>query len=334
MNKICKLFALGVIAFSTMLGSAKAQDVAEISVDAMEAAECLAVAHPDFDCGNLDIKPNKICFVANKSAFVVIDSVDNSIDMVSYQDDTLRIVGRYLVDRYTGRHDVKSILRPQSVAVFGDKIVFVASSINDSSYVGVLGMTPVASESGVDSLVCLAKVEFSCRSYALTFSPCRTEMFVAGFNPLGYNINILNVADGIENISAEDVKSLAYRVPKQAERIQQADPIGVGLTVVAVLVVFFALVCVMFLISILGNIMQKTMAKKLAVPQELATTPATTAVNSDSDVYAAIAAAIYLYQEELHDEEDTVITIQKVERAWTPWNAKFYNMNNYFNNRR
>ena len=29
-----------------------------------------------------------------------------------------------------------------------------------------------------------------------------------------------------------------------------------------------------------------------------------------------------------------IITIQKVEREWTPWNAKYYNMNHYFNNRR
>lgn len=52
------------------------------------------------------------------------------------------------------------------------------------------------------------------------------------------------------------------------------------------------------------------------------------------EVYAAIAAAIYMYDQDMHDEEDTVITIQKVERAWTPWNAKYYNMNKYYNNRR
>ena len=51
-------------------------------------------------------------------------------------------------------------------------------------------------------------------------------------------------------------------------------------------------------------------------------------------MYAAIAAAIYAYEQDLHDEEDTVITIQKVERAWTPWNAKFYNMNQYFSTRK
>ena len=56
--------------------------------------------------------------------------------------------------------------------------------------------------------------------------------------------------------------------------------------------------------------------------------------DTSGEVYAAIAAAIYAYEEDLHDEEDTVITIQKVERAWTPWNAKFYNMNRYFSTRR
>lgn len=51
------------------------------------------------------------------------------------------------------------------------------------------------------------------------------------------------------------------------------------------------------------------------------------------EVYAAIAAAIHLYNQELHDEEPTVITIQKTERSWTPWNAKYLSMNHYFTNR-
>jgi len=53
----------------------------------------------------------------------------------------------------------------------------------------------------------------------------------------------------------------------------------------------------------------------------------------DGEVYAAIATAIYLFNEELHDDEDMVITIQDVQRAWTPWNDKRFNMNQYFNKR-
>ena len=56
-------------------------------------------------------------------------------------------------------------------------------------------------------------------------------------------------------------------------------------------------------------------------------------IDHSGEIDAVIAAAIYLYNEELHDEENTVITFKSVERPWTPWNAKFYNMNqNNFNN--
>ena len=54
------------------------------------------------------------------------------------------------------------------------------------------------------------------------------------------------------------------------------------------------------------------------------------AVKDDYDD-SAIATAIYLYNEELHDDEDMVLTIQDVQRAWTPWNDKRFNMNQYFN---
>lgn len=77
---------------------------------------------------------------------------------------------------------------------------------------------------------------------------------------------------------------------------------------------------------------QNRKAAKNAVAQGAADVPSSKDVSGE--VYAAIAAAIYAYDADLHDEEDTIITIQKVERAWTPWNAKFYNMNKYFSSRK
>ena len=76
--------------------------------------------------------------------------------------------------------------------------------------------------------------------------------------------------------------------------------------------------------------------KKKEAPKKggAAVAAAASAANKEGEIYAAIATAIHLYNNELHDEEDAVITIQKVEREWTPWNAKYYNMNQYFNNRR
>ena len=47
-------------------------------------------------------------------------------------------------------------------------------------------------------------------------------------------------------------------------------------------------------------------------------------------VYAAIAAAIHLYGEELHDVENAVLTINKVSRTYSPWSSKIHGLNTYF----
>lgn len=43
-------------------------------------------------------------------------------------------------------------------------------------------------------------------------------------------------------------------------------------------------------------------------------------------VNAAISTALFLYMNELHDEEKTVFTIKKVSRTYSPWSSKIYNM--------
>jgi len=48
---------------------------------------------------------------------------------------------------------------------------------------------------------------------------------------------------------------------------------------------------------------------------------------------AAISAAIFLFVEELHDTEDTVLTIQKISKRYSPWNSKIYNVVNGLNKR-
>ena len=159
---------------------------------------------------------------------------------------------------------------------------------------------------------------------------------VVGINPYGYDINVLPLHRlDFDAFSNGEILTQHYRVAKQAEKIKESDPVGIGLTAVAVSVVFLALVCIALLISGSGKLISKAEEKnKEKGKKERAIKPVSDGSSHDEEIYAAIGAAIYLYNEELHDEEDTVITIQKVEREWTPWNAKYYNMNQYFNNRR
>lgn len=42
---------------------------------------------------------------------------------------------------------------------------------------------------------------------------------------------------------------------------------------------------------------------------------------------AVIAAAIYLYLNEIHDDENRVVTIKRVSRTYSPWNSKIYGVN-------
>ena len=42
----------------------------------------------------------------------------------------------------------------------------------------------------------------------------------------------------------------------------------------------------------------------------------------------AIAMALHLYYDEVHDDESTVITIKRIERRYSPWISKIYGINN------
>jgi len=41
---------------------------------------------------------------------------------------------------------------------------------------------------------------------------------------------------------------------------------------------------------------------------------------------AAISAALYLYFDEIHDEENAIMTIKKVSKTYSPWSSKLYSM--------
>jgi len=43
------------------------------------------------------------------------------------------------------------------------------------------------------------------------------------------------------------------------------------------------------------------------------------------EIFAAIAMAIY-QSTELHDEENTILTIKNTERNYSPWSSKIYSL--------
>lgn len=47
---------------------------------------------------------------------------------------------------------------------------------------------------------------------------------------------------------------------------------------------------------------------------------------------AAIAAAIHLYFNQLHDEESTSMTIKKIKKDYSPWSSRVYSINTFQRN--
>ena len=337
MNKIIKPIATMLVGLVLTVGTAFAQTGRGVNppagavptplVDQLSQQPLCAEA-----LAPMDFSSNEACYIPEKKAFVLIDSIDCAVDLLVRQADGLQRVGRFTTDTYRGRHDLVNILRPKSVSVLGDKILVLASSKKDTSYLAVVSMDPVKcnDEQGFDSLKAVSLIGFSSNAYAFHVDPANNEIIAVGKNPVGYDINFVSFANGVENITSSD--AFHYHVPKQSERIQASDPYGAGLAVVAISVVFFALVCIMFMMGGYGKLIQRFQNRKQASGKATATSGTGNA--PEGEVYAAIAAAIYAYSQDLHDVEDTVITIQKTERAWTPWNAKFYNMNRYFSVRK
>lgn len=103
-------------------------------------------------------------------------------------------------------------------------------------------------------------------------------------------------------------------------------------TILGFCLVFVLLVVLILIMKLLGNIMQEKPKKQAsAVQNTAAAAPKREAVQESSDdaaVKAAIAMALHLFYNGVHDEEPTQVTLKKVERRYSPWNSKLYGINN------
>ena len=95
--------------------------------------------------------------------------------------------------------------------------------------------------------------------------------------------------------------------------------------------VILLLVVLIFILKLLGIVVSSAVkAPKAAAPKAAVSAPATAAAPQASsgadDDLAAIAMALHLYFNGVHDVEPTEIHIKRVERSG--WTSKLYGMNN------
>ncbi len=106
---------------------------------------------------------------------------------------------------------------------------------------------------------------------------------------------------------------------KAAEEFYRLDPYGIGMAVIAMTVVFVSLILIYFCLKLVGMVLTNKFNFKPTKEHIINN-------NVPDDVIPAIALAMYLYQKQIHDEERTILTIQKVVRTYSPWSSKIYGL--------
>lgn len=120
------------------------------------------------------------------------------------------------------------------------------------------------------------------------------------------------------------------KVKTAGEEFVEFDPFGIGMTMIAMLVVFLSLAILYIIYKNMGRFFIR---KSVKDAQGNTVIVAPEKEEMSAEVNAAIAMALYLYQNELHDYENTVLTINKVSRNYSPWSSKIYTLRKIPNNR-
>ena len=113
-------------------------------------------------------------------------------------------------------------------------------------------------------------------------------------------------------------------VNKNSHLFQQIDPWGIGMTVIGDVVVFLALLFLYIVFSNLTKLLNFNVKRLLRREGKIEEVKADLSISGE--VNAAIAMAIHLYFAEIHDNENTVLTINKVSRTYSPWSSKIYGL--------
>ena len=116
----------------------------------------------------------------------------------------------------------------------------------------------------------------------------------------------------------------------RAELFRELDPVGIVMAITAMSVVFCALILLYLVFKRVGIVMKNRAARKeneaKGVTASVVETKKTMTEGPSGEMIAAIGIALRKYEDDLHDLESTVLTINRVARAYSPWSSKIYGL--------
>lgn len=131
----------------------------------------------------------------------------------------------------------------------------------------------------------------------------------------------------LERTSPSTINSGAEKEPASVV-FKKADPYGVIMAFTAMSVVFLALILLYVAFKFVGNNSIRRNKQRAVETAEKEGVEITSQEDSNAEQLAAIAAALHTYLEEseVHDLENTILTISKVTKHYSPWSSKIYTL--------
>ncbi|MDD3431963.1 MAG: lamin tail domain-containing protein [Bacteroidales bacterium] len=110
---------------------------------------------------------------------------------------------------------------------------------------------------------------------------------------------------------------------EKVDKFALNDPDGVGMSLSAVAVVFSVLLLLSLFFYWFAVAFRKATTKPKMRDVVHSNIPAE---GIPGEVIAAISAAIYEMENDVHDIENTIITIERTRRTYSPWSSKIYGL--------
>lgn len=135
--------------------------------------------------------------------------------------------------------------------------------------------------------------------------------------------------------NADKIKEVAQQTASKGKELSDVtfDPSLVGtqglvISAVGYVIVFFALVGLFLFIKQLTKVLTSNLRKRLRESGDIESSEKED-LSVSGEVNAAISTAIFLHFREVHDIESTTLTIEKVQKRYSPWSSKLYNLRQY-----
>ena len=156
---------------------------------------------------------------------------------------------------------------------------------------------------------------------------------------LGPNQSYARISDGAADWEVKGGSKDKYVTPStnnktldsnaKMEKFEEHDSVGIGMSISAMSVVFCGLILLFIAFKIVGRVsvsLSKRNAMKAKGITDKQEAKEKKLGEAPGEIFAAIAMAMYEMQSDVHDVEDTVLTITRVKRSYSPWSSKIYTL--------